>query len=498
MKFKKKILAVTLASASLLALAACEDEATTYDVSFNTGDKGSYVATQTIEEGKTVTKPTNPTHEDGNEFVEWLYQGSAYSFSTEVTKDMELSASWSTNSYTVTFTTGYESEGLTVSSQSIGENANATMPDTDSVYRTGFEITGWTLNDAQYNFTQGVTENITLKAVWEAVSTYTVSLDTSTINETLDASITTQQVNEGRTVAFPTGTVTNADNATDILNGWMYYDSTNKTVVDFDTSSIVTSDLSLIPSWRKTFSATNYNYRVNLEDSESDWKVDADYSQQIQNPFSSTSGDNVIAITRAPSTGSSTSNSVNKFSTADREVGDKSIISFDVRAEEATNSALTIKLYANNSTSSSAEIARLKINGTSSTGGGANVQWGVYNSGGWNGGVASSFSFTNTSLNTNYRIQSDEWYTVQIMFEFIEINGSIELCAKVYLNGIHLSSSSLETNGYLTAVPSSNSIFENGATTNYITGINFSPDKQSSTDQAGNKIYINNLYVESI
>ncbi len=500
MKIKKKLFVAALATTSVFTLAACsEDTVTTYDVEFNTGDKGSYVATQKINEGEKVTKPANPTHSDGNGFVEWTYEGKAYDFNTEVSKNMTLNATWATASFTVTFTTGYESDGLTVASQSVGENGKAVAPtDASLPFRAGYEISGWTLNGAPYDFTQTVTESLSLQAVWEAVSTYTVTLDTSSIKENVDASLTTQTVNAGRTIQLPSGSLTNSSSENDILNGWMMHDNTNKTLVTFDTTEVVTEDMTLIPSWIKSFSENNYNYRTNLEDTISgDWKTDATYTEHTANPFSTDSNDLVLAIKRGPSTGSSTSNSVNKFITADREAGAQSILSFDVRTVDASESALTIKIYGNNSTSSNAEVARLKINGTSSTGGGANVQWGVYNSGGWNEGAATSFSFTNTSIDTNYRIQDNQWYTVQVVFEYVTIGTGLELCAKVYLNGLHLSSSTLETNGYLTAVPSANSIFENGATSNFITGVNFSPDKQTSTAGANNIVYINNVYVET-
>ncbi len=506
MKFTKKLLVSTLTFTSLLALSACSGTDSdvpsvenTYQVSFNTGTYGSSVATQSIKEGSKVTKPANPTHSEGNDFVEWQYENSPYDFSAEVKKDMELLAVWGNSSFTVTFETGYESSGVTVSSQSVVDGLTATKPDASSLpYRTGYEITGWTLNDNDYDFSQAVTQAITLKAVWESVNTYTVTLDTSSIKENVASSLTTQQVNEGRSVVLPGGSLTSLDNENDILNGWMMYDSTNKTVLDFDTSSIVEENLTLIPSWRKSFNEINWTYRNNLEDTVStDWKTDATYSTHTTNPFGTDSNDLALQITR--NTGGTTSNSINKFTTSSRVSGNQSLISFDIRAEDATNTALTIKIYGNNSTSSNAEVARLKINGTSATAGGANVQWGVYNSGGWIDGAwdatNSPFSFTNTSLNTDYRIQDDQWYTVQVLFEYVEINGVLELCGKVYLNGIHLSSSTLETDGYLTAVPAEKAIFENGASVNCITGINFSPDKLSG-DYTGKTVYINNLYVE--
>lgn len=502
MKIGKKLLVASLATTSLLTLAAC-GETTTYDVEFNTGSKGSHVETQTINEGKKVSKPTDPTHTDGNTFVEWQYQGSKYEFDEAVTKDMTLNALWATSAFTVTFTTGYESDGVNVTSQSVGEGGTATNPEMATLpFREGFEITGWKLNDVPYDFTQTVTENLTLTAVWEAVETYIVTLDTTSIKETVDASLKNQVVNAGRTVQFPSGSLTSSSNDEDMLPSWMMYDSDTKSHVIFDTTTVVTQDLDLAPKWIKSFSAAAYDYRTNLEDSESDWKFGTGNSLVV-NPDGNTESDTVLSIGRDLS--SSTSNSINKFTTASRAAGNQSIISFDVKATNASETALTIKIYANNSTSSNAEVARLKINGTSATGGGANLQWGVYNSGGWDhtgdASTNTSLAFTNTSIDTNYRIQDGSWHTVQIVFEYVNRAGSLELCANLYLNGIKLTSDSttLFTDGYLTAVPLANSIFGQTEVLNneYITGINFSPDKQSSGVGETNRVLINNLYIEN-
>lgn len=500
MKFGKKLLVATLTTTSVLALAACTDDTpdtggndstqTTYDVSFNSGTYGSYVATQTINEGGKVTKPTDPTHSAGNPFVEWEYQGSTYDFSTSVTSDKTLNAVWGNTSFTVSFSTGYESDGLTVDSQTVVDGQTVSSPDKDSLpYRTGYEITGWTSGGENYNFDTSVTGNISLTAIWSSVSTYTVNVDTSTITEAINSSYI---VNEGRTLELPTSLTSNV-NTTDVLEGWMYVDTSNNTFVEFDTSSVLTGNLNLIPTWRKAFTNAYAGEMLDEKDiSSSNWTL-AGSTSQITNPFTNDVNDKVIAIERIA--GSTTSNQFKSLDTIDRVAGNQFILSFDVRGADMTNTALGVKIYANGSTSSSAEVARLKINGTGS--GGANVQWSVYGSKGWVDGAFSSLSYVNQSLNTSYRIRNDQWYTVQVVFEYIMVNDVLELGAKMYLNGVHLTNEAYETNGYLIAVPAANSIFENGATTTSITGINFTPDSGVEVTTAGNVVYINNFYIDT-
>ena len=71
-----------------------------YTVSFNSNG-GSSVASQTIESGRTASKPSNPT-KSGYTFVEWQLNGRAYNFSSAVTGNITLTAVWRENQKTYT------------------------------------------------------------------------------------------------------------------------------------------------------------------------------------------------------------------------------------------------------------------------------------------------------------------------------------------------------------------------------------------------------------
>ncbi len=70
-------------------------EVTTYTVTFDS-DGGSTVESQTIEEGKTVARPSSPTKE-GFTFKEWQLDGKSYTFLEPVTTNITLKAVWEEN-----------------------------------------------------------------------------------------------------------------------------------------------------------------------------------------------------------------------------------------------------------------------------------------------------------------------------------------------------------------------------------------------------------------
>lgn len=78
---------------------------TKFTVTFNT-DEGSEVNAVMVQEGKKLTKPTNPTKGEFI-FVGWFKEATwtnAWDFEKDVvTKDITLYAKWTTITYTITF-----------------------------------------------------------------------------------------------------------------------------------------------------------------------------------------------------------------------------------------------------------------------------------------------------------------------------------------------------------------------------------------------------------
>ena len=136
---------------------------------------GSDVQTFTVQDGKTVLKPTAPVKE-GYTLKGWTKDGNEeYNFTTPVTADLVLYAVWEkkpevTKEHTVTFMAlgGAFADGTDVQSFTVKDGEAVLEPVAPE--KEGFTFQGWTLEGAPYNFTAAVKNDIVLKAAWEANS----------------------------------------------------------------------------------------------------------------------------------------------------------------------------------------------------------------------------------------------------------------------------------------------------------------------------------------
>ena len=118
---QKKLWILVLAFVLLLSagLAGCgTKEAKKYRVTFAGED--ITIQAQEVEEGKTATKPADPTRE-GYLFDDWYLGDTVYTFTEKVTEDITLTAKW-TATYSVTF----EGEGISIPAQQVVTGQTAT------------------------------------------------------------------------------------------------------------------------------------------------------------------------------------------------------------------------------------------------------------------------------------------------------------------------------------------------------------------------------------
>ena len=135
-----------------------------YTVTFDSNG-GSKVASKTVNEGSTVSKPANPTR-SGYTFVGWQLNGKDYNFSTKVTSNITLVAKWEKNPAVKKYTVTFDSNGGSkVASKTVNEGSTVSKPANPT--RSGYTFVGWQLNGKDYNFSTKVTSNITLVAKWE-------------------------------------------------------------------------------------------------------------------------------------------------------------------------------------------------------------------------------------------------------------------------------------------------------------------------------------------
>ena len=144
-------------------------ETKTFTVTFNT-DGGSEVAAQTVEDGKSATKPDDPTKERFN-FEGWFKGESLYDFASPVTSDLTLTAQWIIKTFTVTFNTDGGSE---VAAQTVEDGKTATKPDDPT--KDGFWFLGWYVGENVYEFTQPISDDLTVTAKWMEKTEYDVDL----------------------------------------------------------------------------------------------------------------------------------------------------------------------------------------------------------------------------------------------------------------------------------------------------------------------------------
>lgn len=106
----------------------------TYTVTF--AGEGVTLSPKTAQENTTIAKPVDPER-DGYIFEGWLLDGVLYDFTTPITADITLTASWvedttAPSTYTVTFVDG---TGAVIATQSVEAGANATLPEaSEGVY----------------------------------------------------------------------------------------------------------------------------------------------------------------------------------------------------------------------------------------------------------------------------------------------------------------------------------------------------------------------------
>ena len=214
---------------------------------------GSSVESQTITEGEKVVKPTNPTKENNN-FVRWEYQNREYDFNSIVTSEMTLKAIWEEvieeKYYDIEFTVNGVTKKLSLSTITERDLEELGFEEKD-----GYELK-WYLNDKEYDFSEPLTENISLVGKYEKITMYTIKF-----NSDGGSSVDSQKVKPGEKATDP-GEVTKYGF---IFDGWYL----NKTKYDFNTS--VTKNITLVAKWSEDPKVKRYEVTF---DSDGGTKVD--------------------------------------------------------------------------------------------------------------------------------------------------------------------------------------------------------------------------------
>lgn len=230
-----------------------------YDVCFVTNG-GTKISCQTVLEGNTAYKPSNPTKSCYN-FDGWYTDSNfkyQYNFNTRVYDDITLYAKWvdngtCKNKYTVSFNSN---GGSSVSAQkNILEGDTAYRPNNPTKACSRF--VGWYTNSSLtnlYNFKTPVYKNMTLYAKWEddgsCKETYRVKFDSNG-----GTSVSTQYVYDGDRAYEPSDPWRSGYK----FIGWYYNGSR------FDFNKRIYRDYTLVAKWEKEDEKYNTYCKINRE-----------------------------------------------------------------------------------------------------------------------------------------------------------------------------------------------------------------------------------------
>lgn len=213
------------------------DTSNQFTVTFDT-DGGSTIEPVKVKENKTLTMPTNPT-KAGLVFNEWTLNGKTFDFSTPITSDITLKATWRENDNTVMVR--FDSAGgSSVASQKVPVGGVAKKPNNPTRY--GYNFVEWQLNGTAYDFSQVVNTEITLKATWKEKQKVTLSFDSNG-----GSSVQSKQVYVGEAV----GTLQSPTRSGYVFTGWTLNGSA------FNANSKVNGNTTVKASWQ---TVDEYNY----------------------------------------------------------------------------------------------------------------------------------------------------------------------------------------------------------------------------------------------
>ncbi len=158
-------------------------EIKTFSVTFVDWD-GSVISSQQVDYGSSATAPENPVRE-GYTFDSWDQDYS------NITSDLDVTATYVVNTFTVTF----DNYGI-ISSIIVSENSTITNQPNDPVYEQ-YNFIEWRLNDEAFDFSNPITSDMTLTAYRE-IKTFSV-----TFVDWDGSVISSQQVDYGSSAAAP-------------------------------------------------------------------------------------------------------------------------------------------------------------------------------------------------------------------------------------------------------------------------------------------------------
>ena len=213
-----------------------------YLVTFNTFG-GTSIETQSIEEGKFVTKPQDPVKE-GYEFIDWNFD-----FNTPITEDTIITANYNLISYKITYNlNGGTNNGKNPVVYSIIDNINL-----EDATKNGYTFEGW-YTDSKFEtkvteILAGNTGDIELYAKFE--------INNNSITYILDGGINNAENPENYTVETETITLKAPTKEGYNFVGWYTDDLFEHSITEIQKGSY--TNLTLYAKWESSNLTVNFN-----------------------------------------------------------------------------------------------------------------------------------------------------------------------------------------------------------------------------------------------
>ncbi len=224
-----------------LKLTAKYVEIVTYTVKFNSNG-GTKVDDIKAVSGTTITAPVST--KDGYIFDGWYLGEEKFDFTTPITKSITLKARWNDGPKINVIFMVDDKVYKTIATK---ENTAVSKPSNPT--KTGYKFVEWQLNGEKFDFNTKITSEITLKATFEEVTSYTVTFDKDN-----GSNKETKTVNAGDKVTKPSDPTKSGYKFVEWqLNGSKY-----------DFSKAVNSDITLKAKWEQE--KTKYTVRFNNDD----------------------------------------------------------------------------------------------------------------------------------------------------------------------------------------------------------------------------------------
>ena len=174
----------------LFILLSCQNEILLHTISFQAD--GNIIQTTQITHGDPIKiQPIPSAIPEGKEFAFWSLDGAnPYDFNTPVTSDITLKAVWDTAKCKITFINGFSTTYIYIDyGTTIKENDYENPPSEE-----GREFLFWSIDGStKYDFSNPITEDLTLHAVWENITYEVTFMDGTEL-------IYSIELNEGETI----------------------------------------------------------------------------------------------------------------------------------------------------------------------------------------------------------------------------------------------------------------------------------------------------------